>query len=187
MPNFNVSWGGLFLRPALQSELLPEVKGLGGRPQTFEYMQYRSGPRQAGARNATGGGVAAVVQAASLALNERALTVALNRWLRENHSKISDALFENRHEVFIVQVNYTTAKSMGNTVYMGGSTHLLGTIPTADDIKDILTDTLLYGPQAYATPLNRSHTPQRAFLIGQRQKSTSELLEQWGYRSPAPR
>ncbi|MEO3999639.1 hypothetical protein [Mesorhizobium sp. CAU 1732] len=187
MPNFNVSWGGLFLRPALQSELLPEVKGLGGRPQTFDYMQYRSGPRQVGARNATGGGVAAVVQAASLALNERALTVALSRWLRQNHSKISDTLFEKRHDVFVVQVNYTTAKSMGNTVYMGGTTHLLGTVPTHDDIKEILTDTLLYGPQSFATPLNRSHSPQRAFLIGQRQKSVGEMLEIWRNQSPAPR
>lgn len=166
MPNFNVSSSRLHVRPVRQTELPPNRRM--GRGPTFEYLAYRQGPREVGIRGAAGAGAAALFRMGAEAVNEYSLTPWLRTWLKNNEDKIVSQLDAEQHSVFVVQVNYAVAQTFETRAYLARSIHLLGTVPGVDDVDDILTEDLLYGPKVDAIPPNNATRFLYAYLVGVR-------------------
>jgi hypothetical protein len=166
VPNFNVSSVKLHVRPVNETELPPHPRM--GRGPSFEYLTYRRGPREAGARGAAAGGAAALFRMGAEAVNEYSLTPWLRNWLKNNESDIIAELDEKQHSVFIVQVNYAVAYTFETRAFLARDIYLLGTVPTLGNVNDILTADRLYGPKVDAIPPNNATRFQYAYLVGVR-------------------
>lgn len=164
MPNFAASSDKLQVRPVQQNEL-PPIKRMGRGP-SLDHFTYANGPRQTAMRANGAAGGAALFRMGMEALNEKSLNVWLRKWLENNENTIVQKMQQHGHSVFVLQVNYAVSDSFETRQFMSRDIYLLGTLPSTNDVGQILTPQKLYGPSADVTP-NRGTKFQYAYLVGQ--------------------